>query len=197
MEVTHRSEADDGELPVRQYGGTFADIQLSPGSYLTVRTPADADRLIKAAAAAKSLLLGDVIPPLSAQDLGAAETSPANTYGSTLASLRDRKHYQVPDDAEPGNDPWARVCAESYGLRNGGRVRCTLAPGHAGNHHAGGTDKDWPQEPVERGEVVDLGDFTQYAVEGPWCGRMYSDTTRIAPPTHRLVAIEVPADGAA
>jgi hypothetical protein len=75
--------ADDGELAVQFYtrpdGPPFADIRFARfgGALLTLNSPADCDRLIKAAALAKSMLLGEASEPV---------TDP-------LAPLRDAPHF--------------------------------------------------------------------------------------------------------
>lgn len=66
---------DDGEFDVRlnpgtKSGGPFAIIGLSEDGMtaLTIESPADCDRLIKAVIQAKSMLLGETAPPVPQGD---------------------------------------------------------------------------------------------------------------------------------
>lgn len=101
---------------------------------LYLHTAAEADELIKAAIAAKSMLLGES----SAPDLAAAAESPANPYGpAPLASLREREHYEAAGVAE-GAEP---ECGEP-GPTPGNR--CSRELGHDGFHNTNGTT--WSRE---------------------------------------------------
>lgn len=100
------SHAEDGELGIEFYtrpdGPPFADIRFAKfgGALITLGSPADCDRLIRAAIAAKSRFLGETSgplpvlaePPTSAQWEAKAEQEASGLIGGfpTIADRPER-----------------------------------------------------------------------------------------------------------
>lgn len=113
-----------GQFKAAQYTPGYAVVEITESQVdvaIFLKSAAMCDDLIKAAVAAKSILLGETSDPV----LDAALTG--ETYRLPAGEL-----------ASEG------MCLS---LRPTGiRVKCTLDAGHEGDHEAHGTDITWPQD---------------------------------------------------